>query len=223
MLAYLSQDADKRIFEALASEGIQVHPLAPFGALAHPTHTHADMLLLSVGGIIFKHADYFCAGESFLNVGEHIGEKYPEDVLLNIAVVGTHVFCNTKYASRTVLEYIDANGFEVHHVAQGYAHCSTCIVSENAIITADEGIAKAAISVGIDVLLIEAGHISLPPYGYGFIGGASGTCGESVYFCGSLKYHPDGDRIGQFIEKNGKRTVELLDAPLCDVGGILFI
>lgn len=221
MLAYISQNADSKITEALRQEGFEVILLAPFSALDHPTDTHADMLLLDVNGKIFKYEDYLIDGE-FESISESMGAKYPHDVLLNIAVVDSHAFCNVKHASKTVLKYLEDNGYTIHRVAQGYAHCSTCIVSDEAIITADEGIYTAACEIGIDALLIGAGSISLPPYGYGFIGGASGVTDDAVYFCGSLEYHPDGERIRAFIEKYGKRVVELCDAPLADVGGILF-
>ena len=221
MLAYINQKSDNRIIEALKHEGFEVILLAPFSALNHPTDTHADMLLLEINGKVFKHRDYMLDG-AFESISEPMGAKYPHDVLLNIAVVGSHAFCNVKHASKTVLKYLEDNGYTIHRVAQGYAHCSTCIVSDKAIITADDGIYTAACEIGIDALLIGAGSISLPPYGYGFIGGASGVTDDAVYFCGSLEYHPDGERIRAFIEKYGKRVVELCDAPLADVGGILF-
>lgn len=221
MLAYISAKADNRIFDALAREGFEVKLLAPFSALSHPTDTHADMLLCAVGNVIFKHADYPLSG-NFTDVQAPMSASYPHDVLLNIAIVGNHAFCNKKHASSEILEYLEENGYTVHHVAQGYAHCSTCIVGDNAIITADEGIFATAISLGIDALKISAGHISLPPYDYGFIGGASGTTANAVYLCGSLKHHPDGDAIRTFITSHNKRVVELCDLPLTDVGGIVF-
>ena len=226
MLAYLSQNADKRIFEALQQEGFEAIPLAPFSALSHPVDTHADMLLLSVGNVVFVHKDYkidLSAFENVIHIDEPLGNKYPNDVLLNIAIVGKNVFANIKNASKTILKYLEDNGFAIHHVSQGYAHCSTCIVSENAIITADKGIAQAAQCVGIDVLLISEGNISLPPYNHGFIGGACGATSHSIYFCGSLNYHPDGDKIREFIKNHSKDIIELSDSPLIDIGGILFI
>ena len=226
MIAYLSENADKRIIEALEQEGFEIHTLAPFSALSHPVDTHADMLLLSVGDVIFAPKGYnfdVPSTKKVIKIDEQMGEKYPSDVLLNIAIVGKNVFCNTKHASKTVLEYLNANGFAIHHVSQGYAHCSTCIVSENALISADKGIIEVARKVGLDTLLISNDHISLPPYDYGFIGGASGSCGDKIYFCGSLNHHPDGKEIRQFCESHSKRVVELCNSLLHDVGGILFI
>ena len=226
MRAYLSKNADKRIIDALKQKGFDVILLAPFSALSHPVDTHADMLLLTIGDTVFVHKDYEIKLDGFNNViriDEPMSNKYPNDILLNIAIVGKNVFCNTKYASKTVLNYLIENSFFIHHVSQGYAHCSTCIVSENAIITADVGIAETASKVGIDVLKISEGSISLPPYNHGFIGGACGSHNDKIYFCGSLSYHPDGEKIHQFCEKHGKQVIELVDSPLVDVGGIIIV
>ena len=222
MLAYISSNADNKIIRALEDEGFIVAPLPPFESLDAPTGTHADMLICAVGKALFKHADYALAGD-FKNISEPMSGKYPHDVRLNIAIVGKHAICNEKHASREILKHLIEEGYTVRHVKQGYAHCSTCIVSENALITADEGIYAAATSLGIDALKIHSGHISLPPYDYGFIGGASGTSDSAVYFCGSLERHPDGEQIRAFITSHGKRVVELSPSPLADVGGILFI
>ena len=226
MLAYLSQNADKRIFDALWQEGFETVSLPPFSALSHPVDTHADMLLLSVGDTIFVHRDYPIEIKGFdkvVKIDEPMSDKYPNDVLLNIALVGKNAFANTKYASKTVLKYLEEKGFSINHVSQGYAHCSTCIVSENALITADLGIAEAAQKVGVDVLKIGEGNINLPPYNHGFIGGSCGSCGDKIYFCGSLNYHPDGEKIRRFCALYGKTAIDLFDAPLVDVGGIVFI
>ena len=226
MIAYISQNADNRIIESLRREGFEVHLLAPFDALTAPTNTHADMLLLSVGDTVFVHKDYpveLSDVKNVVKIDEPIGSKYPSDVRLNIAIVGKNAICNTKYASRTILNHLKNQGYEIAHVPQGYAHCSTCIVSTNALITADESIFEAAKMLGIDALKIVSGHISLPPYDYGFIGGASGTDENKVYFCGSLSHHPDGEKIREFIKKHGKDVCELTPLPLEDIGGMLLI
>ena len=226
MVAYISQSADNKIISALKQEGFEIVLLAPFSALEAPVDTHADMLICRAFDTLFLHKDYPCAidGEfNIIKVDEEISSKYPNDILLNIAVVGKNVFANTKFASKTVLEHLEKNGFAIHHVSQGYAHCSTCIVSDNAIVTADQGIADKAQNIGLQVLKIESGSILLPPYQYGFIGGSCGSYENKIYFCGSLDYHPDGERIRQFCKLQGKRVIELSSAPLSDVGGILFV
>ena len=226
MRAYLSKNADNKIIDALKQEEFEVKLLAPFSALESPVDTHADMLLLAIDDIVFVHQDYeidLDGFEKIIKIDEPMSNKYPNDVLLNIAIVGKNAFCNTKFASKTVLKYLEENNFSIHHVAQGYSHCSTCIVSDNAIISADKGIVEAAKMVGIDALLISSGHISLPPYNYGFIGGSCGTFGDKIYFCGALNQHPDSDKIRNFATKHKKVIVELSSSPLADIGGITFI
>ena len=226
MIAYLNEKADTRIIAFLNEMGFEAKLLSPFNVLEKPVSTHADMLLLAVEDTLFIHKDYDLEINGFnkiIKIDEPISSKYPNDILLNIAIVGRNAFANTKHASKTVLNHLKENGYSIHHVSQGYAHCSTCIVSENAIITADKGIAQAAQCVGIDVLLISEGNISLPPYNHGFIGGACGATSHSIYFCGSINYHPDGDKIREFIKNHSKDIIELSDSPLIDIGGILFI
>lgn len=225
MLAYLNQNADKKIFDSLKCAGIDTFPLAPFSALSDPVSAHADMLICTVRDKVFIPSDYFLelTNKQAIEIDEKLGNKYPDDVSLNIAIVGNNVFCNTKHASKTVIGYLEKEGYAIHHVNQGYAHCSTCIVDNNAIITADEGIYRAARENDVVALFISDGHISLPPYSHGFIGGATGTTDDAVYFCGSLKHHPNGKEIRLFIEDRGKAVIELCDSPLFDIGGILFI
>ena len=230
MLAFLSSDTPKNIISALEGNGARVIPLPPFPALQAPVASHTDMLLLACGKTVFVHKDYplpreplFCTFDKVVSVNEPISSEYPNDILLNIAIVGKNVFANTKFASRTALNYLSEQGKTICHVKQGYTHCSTCIVGDNAIITSDIGISNAAKSAGVDTLLISAGHITLPGYDHGFIGGATGTDEHNVYFCGSLSHHPDGESIRSFCESHGKTVVELSNSPLVDIGGILLV
>lgn len=80
--------------------------------------------------------------------------------------------------------------------------------------------AAAGRALGIDVLTVSEGHISLPPYNFGFIGGSCGERGGKVYFCGSINSHPDGARIKEFCEKHGKTAISLSDRELIDVGSL---
>ena len=225
MLAYLNQNADKKIFDSLERAGVDAFPLAPFSALSDPVSAHADMLICAVGDKLFIPSGYHLESKcrQIIETDDGLGKKYPNDISLNIAIVGNNAFCNTKYASKTVIGYLEKEGYAIHHVNQGYAHCSTCIVDNGAIITADEGIYRTARENGLDALLIFEGHISLPPYSHGFIGGAMGSTDDAVYFCGSLKYHPSGKEIRSFIEERGKAVIELCESPLMDIGGILFV
>lgn len=226
MLAYISQNANKTIIDSLTSLGFAPILLTQHASLPTPVSSHADMLVLAVGETAFVSENYVTEDlrgfEHTVRVKASLGERYPLDVPLNIAVIGNTVIANTKHASRDILDILASMGKNIIHVSQGYAHCSTCTVSDNAIISADTGIINAAHGAGLDTLKISSGYISLPPYDYGFIGGACGTTDDAVYFCGSLTYHPDGEQIRAFCMSHGKRVVELTDSPLCDVGGIIF-
>lgn len=59
-------------------------------------------------------------------------------------------------------------------VPQGYTRCCLLPVDDTSFITSDNGIAKALIAAGADVLTIEQGHIQLTGFNYGFIGGCAG-------------------------------------------------
>ena len=106
-------------------------------------------------------------------------------------------------------------------VPQGYAKCSIVCVDETSIITYDAGITKACLAAGLKVLQIAPGHVRLPGYPTGFLGGASGRVGREILFNGDLSVHPDFAAIRDFIESRGLSCVHFPDSPLTDVGSIL--
>lgn len=221
--------------EALSSLGYSVIKMPPSSILPHPMCTHTDMLVFVGFGYLFTHRSYYDQNFELVNKicnerglcaiisDEELGSSYPDDVLFNAVSVGDKLICNKKYISKHILEKAQNSGCEVICVKQGYTKCSTCVVDDNAIITADIGIHMAATSHGIDSLLIEQGHISLPPYEYGFIGGASGGCDDNIYFCGDIHKHPSSKEIFAFLKKHNKEAVSLSDGELLDIGSILFI
>jgi len=71
------------------------------------------------------------------------------------------------------------------------------------------------------VLRVRPGHIALPGYPHGFIGGAGGRIGGTVYFTGSLANHPDRDAIERFIAARGLTTAYLGSGISVDIGSIL--
>ena len=105
-------------------------------------------------------------------------------------------------------------------VNQGYAKCSIVPVNKKSIVTSDKGISDAWENSGGKALLIRPGHVKLPGYKSGFIGGAAGVTKERVFFVGRLAFHPDAQAMRDFINKAGKNIIELYDGPLYDVGGV---
>ena len=219
--------------DAVASlESMGFHPifLPPFSALPTPVASHPDMLIF-LGAELYCHRDYIelareelelisgITGLSLAPTDEFIGNEYPHDVLFNGFCAGNILFGKLANLSHKLTDCFE------HKVdlRQGYAKCSTCKVTDRAFITADPSIKKALLAQGFDVLEICPGHVSLPGYEYGFIGGASGSDSERVYFCGSLETHPCGQAIAEFCKSHGKEAVSLINAPLYDVGTMIFI
>ncbi len=211
----------------LATYG-EVLAVPPFDAMDFPVNAHPDMLAVNVYGTLFVHAEnaVLCALLSehnipFRTVSAKAGKNYPEDVALNIFTVGKLLFACEKHASAEILAFARENGYEVVNVRQGYAKCSTMLVG-NAIITADTGIYKAAVSHGVDALLISPAHVGIEKYDTGFIGGASGAlCAGKTCVFGSLNSHPDGENIRAFAQANGVEVADLGKGALFDYGGLV--
>lgn len=220
---------------ALEKYGFEPILLPPADYLSDAVASHTDMLIFMGLGRIFCHRRYYEGNSALIDrivtlssleltlSDEPTGEKYPLDVLFNACLVGNRLICNEKTVSKLILDAARCWGCKIINVPQGYTKCSVSVVSDNAIITADKAITAACRGIGIDVLEVSEGHISLPPYDFGFIGGASGVCGDNVYFSGSLDSHPDGERIKEFCEKHHKTAISLTDCELQDVGSLFFI
>lgn len=196
---------------------------------------HADLSVFYGGeGELFAspHLSGTDFEENIRNIGvnlrfidEKIGEKYPNDSILNVCRCGNKLICNTKTASSDIIRlYSDRDDFTIIPVKQGYSACSICVVNDNAVITADRGVYSKLIGCGVEVLLINEGHIALDGFEYGFIGGAAFKVDDNVLaFTGRLDAHPDKMRIIAFLEKCGVRPIYLTDSEIFDIGGGIMI
>ena len=158
------------------------------------------------------------------NCEKPVGERYPENIRLNCLLLGNCLYGKLSAVDTSVIDYCSENGIKLVDVNQGYTRCSTLVINENAVITADKSIEKALKNNGADVLLISPGNITLEGFDYGFIGGASFTENDTVYFFGNIKEHPDHKKIKAFCEKYNS-NIEILceEAPLTDIGGAVLI
>ena len=226
----------EKIERRLLIEGYYIIKLPASSSLPEAIAAHPDSLIFRLGDTFVTTCDYaeeaayvfsdireFCHDSRIVFIDEALGKSYPEDARLNAVSVGDFLITNEKTVSGKILEISKKLGFCTQNVNQGYPNCSILKLNDKNVITADEGIAKKLEALGVKVLLIEPGHISLPPYAYGFIGGASGVDGERVYFLGDYKLHPDGERMEKFIRDAGLFPVALSDKPLVDLGGLMFL
>lgn len=145
---------------------------------------------------------------------------YPHNIAYNAVKLKKHFFHKLEHTEIKILESIKCDRIDVN---QGYTRCSTMVLTEEAVITEDIGLAQNYRAYGYDVLVIEKGHIALPGFNYGFFGGTGGVIEDALVLNGALKYHPDEVAIMNFVHRLGLRIVELHDGPLIDCGSILYL
>lgn len=151
-------------------------------------------------------------------IPETAGNEYPNDVALNALRLSDTVYGLESAVSSMIRER--AKRFVP--VRQGYTRCSCAAIRENAVITADRGLASVLKKDGADVLTIRPGYILLEGYDYGFIGGAGGKISENEYvFFGDVTAHPDYPEMKDFAAAHGVRLIPLSSEPLTDYGGLI--
>lgn len=236
MIAILDCRTPVSVQAALKQRGFESILLPPHPALPTPVSSHPDLLLFFTDSLCFTVKSYQRIAAPILDeivrktdrdlvlCDEELGEKYPNDTLLDAAEIGGRLICYPEHTSKRVLEQFQNN---VIPVRQGYAKCACVPVSDRALITADPSIAKAARSAGLSILTIAPGKIDLPGYDTGLIGGTASYSMISdmneIYFCGNLRLHPNGEEIREFCQQHGKNAVSLGDFPLTDVGTMFLL
>lgn len=229
---------DERIEESmrreLAKRGFFILTATAHRALPDAIASHPDSLFYRQEKDLFTYADYAETALPLLSdlreyirdvtlhfVSECPGKSFPEDCRLNALSAGGKVFCREESLSESVLEFIRGNSLTTVKVKQGYPACSVLKLNESHCVTSDPGMARSLRKEGIDTLLVTQGAIALPPYEYGFIGGASFVHGGTVYFFGNIESHPDGKAIINYIKEQNLEVVSLSDGALTDLGGAL--
>lgn len=231
MIAVLSESIPQVALQSICTYGFEPILLPKHPSLPKAVATHPDMLLFFAKNFIFTEQAYYRIAKKELDaisaatkkelcfVEESLSSAYPADILFNALPMGEHLICNQRHTAKKILESVSGEIIDVH---QGYCKCSTVPVASNALITADPSIAKKAENFGFDVLRIQEGFVSLPPYSTGFLGGASSLAPYSeideIYFFGELNFHPDKENILAFCAKYRKKAISLCSAPLFDVG-----
>ncbi len=204
--------------------GVSVLTPVPCAVLEFPENTHADMLMLHLGGEIVLSADQPALSKqliefkfSVLSLNVPLKAIYPDNILLNAAVVGNRFF-----AHPLSIKQFEDMPFSFFPVRQGYAKCSACIVGENAVITEDENLYSVMTAAGLDVLKIGKGGVALNGMPYGFFGGATGKLSQdTLAINGELRYNTDSDSILSFLRNYRIDVISLKKGNPEDIGGIL--
>lgn len=215
--------------DALKRQEIQSITTTADFRLPEPVRFHPD---LQVCPFLFEQMFVLkenILADSLTALGFHVTQtitqptpRYPGDVLCGGFLWGEHFVGNPKGIDKAIQEAAHDIGLKPLWVRQGYGACSTVLVDEHSAITADQGMARRLMDNGFEVLVIRPGHIQLPGYDTGFLGGCCGKLAPNeLAFTGELSSHPDGERIKSFLVKQGIKAIELIKGPLVDVGGIL--
>ncbi len=213
---YVSINAYQKMIDALCEEGHLIAFVRPCKAVSEPISMHPDICIIKLGTSL--KSPVFAGNTSLL------GPEYPNDVLYNAVVTECFFICNTKTVSRDLVKAVNTLYPDIRtiHVNQGYTKCNIVVIDEKHFITEDDGIFKALdAEEGAECLLIEGGHVLLPGYDRGFIGGASGRIGDDIWFNGDISAHPNYDRIKSFIERCGLGIRYVSGRPLMDIGSII--
>ncbi len=227
---------DARFYDEICSlwgEDYRILPSYVSNLLAQPVCAHPDMTICSLGEGV-----YVCSYDSFsyysrilsdcniklVQGSTRLKSNYPDDIAYNVARAGKYLIGHKDFSDPVLLQAAKEKGLLFYPSKQGYAKCSSCIISENALITSDPSIARSAQEAGIDVLKIRSGYVKLKGYDCGFIGGACGLMPTGELLCfGDISQHPDYDEIYKFCKKYGVNLKFLKNRPLEDIGTILSI
>ena len=228
----LSSEVQMESIEQLSSLGYEIFTLPAHNTLPKAISSHPDSLVFRGRDRIIVDNDYYLENiELFRSIAarrpelrivtslDGLGDKYPYDARLNAIVIGNKLFCHLKSISRAITEYAEELGLELVDTKQGYPACSTLKIAENAVICADRGLSSTYRRQGIFVYEIEPGGILLPPYEYGFIGGACAVLGDRVCFFGELSEHPSHEIIGGALKEHSLLPVSIAHSVLKDIGG----
>lgn len=234
---------DCRISEACLRKlmilGFSPIALPPSANLPEAIASHPDTLFFRLADKLISSADY-CdeAPYVFTDLRERhpslalqlssteFAKEYPRDCPYNALALAGKLYARLASISDSVIEHASNKGYEIVNSNQGYPACTTLAFEscgDAYAITADEGMARVLEKNGVRVTKIAVGGITLPPYEYGFIGGASGVYKNKIYFLGDVTKHPDAKIILKTISDAGLEAVSLSDEPLFDGGGLIFI
>lgn len=209
--------------------GYEIIPADTISSFHTPEQRHADMQCLKIGDkyFILNECNNLKHHLALLNptvIFQKAEKNYPKNVLLNCLYLNDVLYGKVSAIADEVKDFCNINQIKIVNVNQGYTHCSTLVIDENAVITADNSIATSLENNGVEVLKICAGHIVLEGFNYGFIGGAGIQIDDIIFFFGNIKNHPDYNKIEHFISKHNK-NIKILSSeiPLTDIGGIVKI
>ena len=227
---FLAHNTPQCIIDGAKRAGINTVILPPADGMAEPVASHPDMLMYAGFGRIFVRACHentaaavadaikrFSLPYALSLTSDSPSDTYPSDVAFDCLMLGGALVGKVDSISHAVKRAAAESSVPVLDVKQGYAKCSSCVFG-GSLVTADKSIYTLAEDRGMGAYKIESGHISLPGYGTGFIGGASFFADGKLYFLGDVTRHPSYGVIKSAADTEGVNVVSLSDGELFDAG-----
>lgn len=228
-IIFLSELADKAFIDYMNTKGAVV--LVPADDRFDPRiSSHPDLVLAILDNILVidehAHRSIFQQLEDlrvpYVTTSPELAALYPLDVAYNAVITRDYFLHKLEATNPLLLLHSRRSGKNLIPVKQGYTKCSTVVVNDTTLITSDRGIYHAAKN-DMNLLLVEPGHVLLPGFDLGFLGGTSGLLEDTVIFHGDLSKHPDFLRIKDFLDEAGKELHYFEEFPLTDIGSILVL
>lgn len=215
---YLSANAGKPLTDFLRNSGFSLQLLTGADTPVYTeVSTHADIHMCQLG--LWEEPRLFIGNSSKLS------RNYPGNIIYNAVCTERYFIHNIRHTDSALLSEASESSRTIIDVNQGYSRCSCLPVTDDSFVTSDAGMQKALEAGGAHVLFIQKGHILLPGFDYGFIGGCAGHLlingKPTIVFNGNLSAHPDYKKIAAFIKD---RDIDILffdSYPLEDIGSIL--
>ncbi len=224
--AVMSGDKAEFLCELVNNYHINIFSPCPVKNICGAEKYHADMSVCHLGRnkfIVDENSSDLA--DSFGLSGAEVslcGDISAENPKLNVCFLKDKIICNKNKTDEEIFNFCLREKIKILHTNQSYSACSTAVVGENAVITADSSIYELCRKNQIDVLKIREGYIRLDGYEYGFIGGCCGLIDRGLLvFSGDIRKHPDYENIRAFTKNYGVDTVPLGNNDLYDIGGIL--
>lgn len=236
----LAENTPKKIVAAAEAHGFDVAYVPSAVGMASPVAAHPDMLFFCGFGQLFVRLRHL-ENKRIFEISEQISrsgyilsptsdepsELYPSDIAFNCFILPqTALIGKADFISGAIKCAATSSGLPVIESKQGYSKCSSVLISgtnrnDSLVISADTSIIRSVSDCAASAVKISCGHVSLPGYDTGFIGGASFSTDDTVYFLGDVSRHPDFKLIVSSANALGRDVVSLSDEMLFDAGCLL--
>ncbi len=233
-LCIIDEKANSQIVEGIEKLGFQILKMPAHPNLAGACQSHPDISLCRIAPNTLVYAKN-CDAEFIVTLKKYgltmipgettLQGEYPYDIPYNGVRIGQYFLHNLRYTDMQIKKLCQEAGLTSLQVNQGYTCCSTAVVREDLVITADVGIANVldATNKVNTLLLPPQKNIRLPGLDYGFLGGATGRIDDTHFvLAGHVNYLENGAEIEEFLQQNGVQLINLTDEKPVDLGTLLF-